>query len=70
MTDTLDSYGGFKGLRGELTGWFHPEDLGGRTWFVTPEGNAFFPVSLSHPYTGNSRGDRAAALRRRPGRVD
>lgn len=68
MTHSLDRYGGTTKLKGERTGWFHLEDLGGRTWFVTPGGNAFFPVSLSHPYTGNSRetvrrlygGDQAA----------
>jgi len=68
VTHTLDPYGGSTQLKGERTGWFHLEELGGRTWFVTPEGNAFFPVSLAHIYTGNSRetvqrlygGDQAA----------
>lgn len=54
MTQALDSYGGFTGLKGTRTGWFHLEKLDRRTWFVTPEGNAFFPLSLAHIYTGNS----------------
>ncbi len=55
MTQTLDSYGGFPPLKGTRTGWFHLEDLGGRRWFITPEGSAFFPVSLAHIYTDNSQ---------------
>ncbi len=55
MTHTLDSYGGTTQLKGKSTGWFHLEELDGRRWFITPEGNAFFPVSLSHIYTGNSQ---------------
>ena len=55
MTDTFDSYGGTTQLKGKSTGWFHLEELGGRRWFITPEGNAFFPVSLAHIYTGNSQ---------------
>ena len=55
MTHTLDLYGGTTQLKGKSTGWFHLEELDGRRWFITPEGNAFFPVSLSHIYTGNSQ---------------
>jgi len=55
MSNVMDAYGGFTGLKGESTGWFHLEEFGGRTWFVTPEGHAFFPVSLAHLYTGHSR---------------
>ncbi len=55
MIHTLDSYGGTTELKGKSTGWFHLEELDGRRWFITPEGNAFFPVSLSHIYTGNSQ---------------
>lgn len=55
MTQGLDAYGGFTALKGTATGWFHLEELNGRTWFITPDGNAFFPVSLAHIYTGHSR---------------
>ncbi len=50
----LDSYGGWTGIRGEKTGFFHFENMGGRNWFVTPEGNAFFGVALSHLFSGES----------------
>ena len=70
MRHTLDSYGGTTQLKGKSTGWFHLEELDGRRWFITPEGNAFFPVSLSHIYTGKQSADRAKALRRRQGCVD
>lgn len=50
----LDSYGGYTGIRGEATGFFHYEKIDGRYWFITPEGNAFFPIALSHLYSGES----------------
>ena len=54
MISNLDVYGGFTALAGTETGWFHLEELEGRTWFITPEGNAFFPLSLAHMFTGYS----------------
>ncbi|HOF39019.1 MAG TPA: hypothetical protein PLD73_03025, partial [Candidatus Hydrogenedentes bacterium] len=42
----LDSYGGWTGLQGERTGFFHVEKLGNRWWFVTPEGNAYFMLQM------------------------
>ncbi|MFA6244078.1 MAG: hypothetical protein WC655_24255 [Candidatus Hydrogenedentales bacterium] len=42
----LDQYGGWTGLKGQKTGFFHVETLGGRTWFVTPEGNAYFWLQM------------------------
>ncbi|MBX7258792.1 MAG: hypothetical protein K1Y02_20690, partial [Candidatus Hydrogenedentes bacterium] len=42
----LDEYGGWTGLKGQKTGFFHVEELGGRKWFVTPEGNAFYWLQL------------------------
>ena len=50
----LDKYGGFKGIQGKSTGFFHIEEIDGRNWFVTPEGNAFFAVALSHLFSGES----------------
>ena len=50
----LDQYGGWVGLQGEKTGFFHLEEIGGRNWFVTPEGNVFFPVAMSHLLSGES----------------
>lgn len=34
MTHTLDSYGGTTQLKGESTGWFHLEELGGQPGLV------------------------------------
>lgn len=50
----LDKYGGWTGIKGESTGFFHLEEIDGRHWFITPEGNVFFPVALSHLYSGES----------------
>ena len=51
----LDQYGGWTGLKGEKTGFFHIEKIKGRYWFVTPDGNVFYPVALSHMLSGETR---------------
>ncbi len=43
-----DSYGGWLDLKGNKTGFFHTQQLQGRWWFVTPEGNAFFSKGVDH----------------------
>ncbi len=50
----LDPYGGYPGINGEKTGFFHVQKINGRQWFITPDGNVFFPVALSHLYSGES----------------
>jgi hypothetical protein len=37
-----DEFGGWAGLRGRRTGYFHTENIGGQWWLVTPRGNVFF----------------------------
>ncbi len=37
----FDQYGGWEEVKGRATGFFHAEEIGGRWWLVTPEGNAF-----------------------------
>lgn len=37
-----DTYGGWRNLKGRETGFFHTEQIDGRWWLITPEGNAFF----------------------------
>lgn len=37
-----DTYGGWIKLQGKKTGFFHTEQVNGRWWLVTPEGNVFF----------------------------
>ena len=44
----LDQYGGWRGARGEETGVFRVEEIGGRWWFVTPEGNGFLSMGMNH----------------------
>ena len=44
----LDQYGGWKGVQGEATGFFRVEEIGGRWWYVTPEGNVFLSVGVNH----------------------
>ncbi len=51
----LDRYGGWRGIQGEKTGFFHLEEIDGRNWFITPEGNVFFPIGLGHMLSGESR---------------
>jgi agarase len=46
VRNDMDVYGGWKGLAGKKTGFFHVEQLGGRWWFVTPEGNAYFLLQM------------------------
>lgn len=46
VREDLDTYGGWTKLKGQATGFFHVEQLGGRYWFVTPEGNAYFMLQL------------------------
>ncbi len=46
LREDLDMYGGWTGLKGERTGFFHLEQLAGRWWLVTPEGNAYFLVGM------------------------
>ena len=47
-----DAYGGFLGIKGEKTGFFHVEQINNRWWMVTPEGNGFYGIGLAHPITG------------------
>jgi hypothetical protein len=46
VRDDLDAYGGWLKLKGEATGFFHTEQLGGRWWLVTPAGYAFFGLGV------------------------
>jgi hypothetical protein len=43
----LDRYGGRLDVRGQATGWFHAQKLGGRWQLVTPEGHAFFSLGVN-----------------------
>lgn len=43
-----DSYGGWTELKGKPTGFFHIERIQGRSWLITPDGNAFFSKGVCH----------------------
>ncbi len=40
-SNDYDAYGGWLKVKGKKTGFFHLEQIQGRWWLVTPEGNAF-----------------------------
>ncbi|MFH1996493.1 MAG: O-antigen ligase family protein [Candidatus Omnitrophota bacterium] len=42
----FDKYGGWMGLKGKPTGWFHTEQMNGRWWIITPEGNVFWSIGM------------------------
>lgn len=43
-----DIFQGYKSLKDEKTGWFHVNEIEGRWYFITPEGNAFFSLGATH----------------------
>jgi hypothetical protein len=43
-----DTYGGWVKIHGKKTGYFHTEQIGGRWWLVTPEGNVFFSKGVDN----------------------
>jgi len=47
-TPVYDRYGGWTGLKGKRTGFFHAEQIDGRWWLVSPEGNVFFSKGVCH----------------------
>ena len=44
----LDSYGGLQSVRSRASGFFRVEQIGGRWWLVTPEGNVFLSSGVNH----------------------
>ncbi|HEY2013812.1 MAG TPA: hypothetical protein VGH38_09950 [Bryobacteraceae bacterium] len=43
-----DAYGGWLKLQATKTGYFHTEQIDGRWWLVSPEGNAFFSKGVDN----------------------
>lgn len=57
--EQYDRFGGWSGVRGKATGFFHAEQIDGVWWLITPDGNAFFSKGVNHvSYTA----DHAPAL--------
>ncbi|MEX0886256.1 MAG: discoidin domain-containing protein [Phycisphaeraceae bacterium] len=48
----LDAWGGTRSIRGEATGWFDIQAIDGRSWLVTPEGNAMVSIGITHIFHG------------------
>ncbi|PIQ89473.1 MAG: hypothetical protein COV72_02910 [Candidatus Omnitrophica bacterium CG11_big_fil_rev_8_21_14_0_20_42_13] len=46
QNEQFDKYGGWAGLAGEKTGFFHTEEINGKWWIITPEGNAFWSIGM------------------------
>ena len=60
-----DPYGGWTRITGRKTGFFHTEEIGGRWWFVTPDGNAFYSkgvdtVNISDDWAEAATGEKEA----------
>lgn len=53
-----DKYGGWVKLKGKKTGFFHIEQINGRFWFVTPEGNAFFSKGVCSVNTDGAEDEK------------
>ncbi len=47
-SNEYDTYGGWTQVKGTRTGFFHTEQVGGRWWLVTPEGNVFFSKGVDN----------------------
>ena len=43
-----DRFGGTTRVRSEATGFFRVEEIGGRWWFITPDGHGFLSVGVNH----------------------
>ena len=43
-----DAYGGWTKLQGQRTGYFHTQQIDGRWWLVSPEGNVFFSKGVDN----------------------
>lgn len=59
----LDQYGGWTGLKGEATGFFHTQQVNDRWWLVDPNGNVFLSLGICH---ASFDGDVIQGTERRP----
>lgn len=44
--EQFDKYGGRAEVKGRATGFFHTQEINGRWWIITPEGNAFWSIGM------------------------
>ena len=61
-------YGGFAGTHAAATGFFRVEQIDGRWWFVTPDGQLFYSTGVNgiSPYTGTRTAGREDLFARIP----
>jgi hypothetical protein len=52
-----DPYGGWTDLKGKRTGFFHTQEIAGRWWLITPDGNAFFSKGVNSVNLAGAGGD-------------
>jgi hypothetical protein len=58
-----DQYGGWKGLTGTATGYFHTQQIGSKWWLITPEANVFWVTGImAVTYEWSSMHDYQAAI--------
>lgn len=43
-----DAYGGATTIKAKATGYFRLEEIGGRWFFITPEGHGYIPLGVNH----------------------
>ena len=43
-----NTYGGFRGVQAKATGFFRTEQIDGRWWLITPDGNGFISIGMNH----------------------
>ncbi len=51
-----DTFGGFSGIKGKATGYFHIENFQGRQLLVSPEGSGFFALGVNHINSADASG--------------
>jgi hypothetical protein len=57
--DQRDAFGGWPGVQGKSTGYFHTEEINGVSWLITPKGQGFFSKGVNNINYG---GDQSPAL--------
>ncbi|MBR4873036.1 MAG: DNRLRE domain-containing protein [Clostridia bacterium] len=64
VTPIYDQYGGISnaGFKGNITGYFHTEIIGGRTYIIDPIGNPYFAVGMNTVELGATDAQREVSL--------
>jgi len=54
----LDRFGGTNTIKGEKTGKWHIERIGGRYWWITPEGNGYYLLGVNHIHNAQEESEQ------------